>query len=547
MSTVRKAPPDLLRWSLRSHLLGAVALGAGTGLLHLVTAPAYAAAGRLLPGGLARVAADAAPLAKSLEVLTGPADRLDTIAGYISYKVFPTTALMFAIYAAVQGTRALRGAEQDRLSDLWLAAGLSRRQVLGRRAAAFAAMLALAVALMWTGTAAGAGLAGEEVLAPAALQSAALLGVALTAYALGIVLSQLLASARVALAAATGWMVAGYVVANAGDQLGPLSFLRWLSPFTGYLRARALVPAGSVSATALVALAGGIVALLAAAAALEDHRDVDAGILRRRVPAAATTAFTASRLLRRGLWAEELSAHWVMAAAWFAGIAGFTAIEAGLAPQALRILDEAAGSQVRAIHDLTISTYLTAVVALAALLGCGVALHLGGRWVSDAGHRRDEGVLSAPVGWSRFVGARAAVLLTTGAVVVGAATVTGLGSGDALGGTAISAGGLARVGLVLTLLTWAVGGIALALATALRSMVAVVVTGAVVLVSSLLATVVPLAGWPSWAAWPSLLQAAGEPYTALPGIGSLLYLSGLGVVGTLVAVALMRSGSRIAA
>src|SRR5579864_1182867 len=104
-------PRSLVPWAFRSHRIGMLALGLGFGALVAILAPAYVTAAKALAGGLQALAAAALPVAQSFEFLTGPVDRLDTVGGYLSYKIYPDIALLIAIYAAIQGTQVIRGSE----------------------------------------------------------------------------------------------------------------------------------------------------------------------------------------------------------------------------------------------------------------------------------------------------------------------------------------------------------------------------------------------------------------------------------------------------
>src|SRR5450631_357763 len=94
--------------AIGSHLAATLAFGMGLAVVLAVTAPAYSEAAKAIAGGLNALAIEATPVAKSFQFLTGPADRLDTIGGYLSYKVFPSITLLLAIYAAIQGSQLIR-------------------------------------------------------------------------------------------------------------------------------------------------------------------------------------------------------------------------------------------------------------------------------------------------------------------------------------------------------------------------------------------------------------------------------------------------------
>ena len=107
-----------------------LAIGLGLGTVVAVMAPAYVAAAKTFSSGLAAMAAAAQPIAASFQFLTGPVDRLDTVGGYLSYKIFPDIALLVAVYAALRASQVTRGAETKGLFDMWFAAGRTRSAIM---------------------------------------------------------------------------------------------------------------------------------------------------------------------------------------------------------------------------------------------------------------------------------------------------------------------------------------------------------------------------------------------------------------------------------
>ncbi|HUY25543.1 MAG TPA: ABC transporter permease subunit, partial [Candidatus Saccharimonadales bacterium] len=211
-----------------------LALGLGFGLLVTILAPAYVAAAKALAGGLQALAASATPVAASFQFLTGPVDRLDTVGGYLSYKIFPDIALLVALYAAIQGTQVLRGSESRGLFDLWYSAGRTRNAILRDRTTGFLVALSVIVLCVYAFTVLGGTLAGVQFAGPALGQCVAVGLVGLFGFALGLFASQFFPAARTAAGMSCAYLVAAFFVANMANQLGALTFVRYLSPFYYY-------------------------------------------------------------------------------------------------------------------------------------------------------------------------------------------------------------------------------------------------------------------------------------------------------------------------
>lgn len=552
MDSRRTGSLALFRWALRSHRVGVLVCGAGLGVMHLITAPAYAVAAKAIGGGLKQLGDEAMPLAQGLQFLTGPVERLDTYGGYISYKVFPTTAVILAIYATLQGAQVLRGAEARGLFDLWYSAGLTRGRIFRDRVLAFLVALLAILALVWAGTTAGLALTGENDALPALGQCIAVGLVALFAFALGLAVSQLFVTTRATTTAVSVYIVAAYFIANIAGELGPAAFLRFLSPFHWYIQSRTLVPGISFDVAAAALTAAASAALAAAAWILYRRRDADAPAfpqIERTRP--ASYAFRPSRVVRRRLWLAWITEQPGVLLWWFIGITAFSTVEAWVVPAAMRIVENG-GSQFKqyvATHGgvLTPETYLAAMMEVAAVMAVAFVAGQVTRWGGDARQHRVDAVLSQPVSTERFLIERMASLMVAALVGVGGGVALGVWSGAAMGGYGIDAAGLGRTVLDLVLLCFAAGGVGLLAVTLLRNGGAGGVVAAVVVASLFVSTLVGLLGWPDWAARPSLLDAFASPYLAMPDGGRIAYMLVLGAAGTLLAGFAMHRGARIAA
>ncbi len=541
---------SLIPWAVRSHRVGALALGVGFGASVMVLAPAYVAAAKAIGGGLQALATAALPIARSFQFLTGPVDRLDTVGGYLSYKIFPDIALLVAVYAAIQGAQILRGSEGKGIYDLWFAAGRSRNSILRDRVAAFLIALSAIVAILFVFTVIGGELSGVHFALQALGQCVALGFVGVLSFSLGLLVSQFVQSARTASGVTAGYLVASFFIANMYDRLGALTFLRYLSPFYYYVLARTLAGTTfSVPAMATLLVA----ALVAGGAAwwLYLQRDIGGvSLARAHHTRPADYTFRPSSIWRRTLWLNWIAEQPVGVAAWVFAIAAFTAVEAAVVPSAIRIVNDSGGPLGKFLQShgsfLTTGQYLSFFLSFTALLVAGFAVAQVARWASDATQHRNDVVLAQAVSMGRLLMERIATLLVL-AALVGAAVVGGTFVGSLIGGYSVDVGGLIRTFFDVLLLSFAIGGVGLLAVTILRSAAATGITGALLVACFLLTTFADLLSWPSWTGRISVFDAFGTPYLSLPLTGSLIYLAVLGVAGTGAAYLAMRRGMRIVA
>ena len=539
---------SLTPWAVRSHRKGALAIGLGLGFMTAITGPAYLAGAKAIAGGLKALAAQAQPIAQSVQFLTGPVSRLDTIGGYLSYKVFGSMTLVVAIYAALQGTQVLRGSEVKGLLDLWLSAARTRTQIFRDRVLAFLIAFVLIVLSIYVSTGLSGAMTGEQLWTSAVGQCIGVAAVGLVAFSLALLLSQFTQSTRAASGVTSAYLVAAYFVANISDSLGWASFLRFLSPFNYYIQLRTLVPGTTFDVGALAVLVGasGVLAGLAWRTFL--HRDSGGIVLARiRRTRAADYRFRPSRFWRRWLWTDWIWEQRIAMGSWFVAIFTLMTIEAAVVPTALDLVRRNSGTASLAkVASLTQSQYVSFLMAFLVVVIAGFLISQVARWVGDASQHRIDALLAQPVGLQRFVAERAIFLTMTSAMLSGA-MVLGAMTGATIGGYGLDAGGLTRTFLDVVIFGFAVGGVGLVAAAIFRNGVATAVVAALVVACLFLTTISGLLNWPSWTNRPSVFDAFGSPYLTFPDIGSVSYLVALGAAGAIASYVVMKRGARIAA
>lgn len=528
-----------------------LAIGLGLGTVVAVMAPAYVAAAKTFSGGLAAMAAAAQPIAASFQFLTGPVDRLDTVGGYLSYKIFPDIALLVAVYAAIQASQVSRGWETKGLFDLWFAAGKTRGGIMRDAILSFLLSLGIIVGLLFAGTVAGGALAGVQLVLPALGQCIAVGMVGLVAFSLGLLTAQFCQAARSASAIVAAFLVGAFFVANMSDHLGAFTFLRYLSPFYYYVNTRTLVPGVSFDLASMGILLGASVVATIAAWQLYLHRDTGGVVL----AAAHHTrlvdyTFHPSAVWHRYLWTDWIAEQPVALASWFVGIVVFTSIEAAVVPSAMKLVDTNGGGLASFLQKngitLTTDKYLSFFLSFTAVLVAAFTITQVARWVSDTVQHRTDAVLTQPVSMWRLLVERLVALLVMSAMVA-SAVVFGIWLGATVADYSVQAAGLERSFVEIVLLCAASGGVGMLAVAVLRSSLATAVTAALLVASFFLTTVAGLLAWPAWTTSPSVFDAFGSPYLAMPGAGSVTYLAVLGLGGLLAAYVAMRRGARIVA
>jgi ABC-2 type transport system permease protein len=263
--------------TVRGHRWGIITWVAGGAVAMYAIALGFAAEAARFAGGPKAMAASLQAGARALRLLRWPAERLDTLGGYLTYHNVTLFVLFLCLYGAVQGANAVRGAEAKGLGEELLATGRSRPLVVWDRAAGFAVTLGLICAGLGLGLAASMAAGGEPDLGGSFITALAGGLAALAAYGLGVLVSQLTTSVRAGKAVAAALVAGLYVLTNVWEELGAAGAVRFVSPFFYFNQSRALVPGEGLDLAASLVLLAMTAVLLGAAAWAFQARDDDAG------------------------------------------------------------------------------------------------------------------------------------------------------------------------------------------------------------------------------------------------------------------------------
>jgi ABC-2 type transport system permease protein len=538
----------LVRDTLRAHRVGALAWIVGGGLAMLGTAAALAAEMADFPGGPAALAASVAAGAEALQLLRWPAERLDTLGGYLTYHNVMLFNLFLAIYGLVQGARDIRGTEERGGLEEILATGHPRAAVVRDRAIGFAIVAALIGLGIGVGLAAGLAAEGQPDLGGSMITMGTSGLVAFVGYGLGMLLSQSVVSVRAAGGIGSVLLCALYVATNAEDDLGPLGFVRYLSPFHWANQSRALVPGHDLDLAATAVLVLLAITLLAGAAWAFTRRDYAAPLWVRRGHAhgeaqAGPTPPAARRIPHRMLGsvaAATIRRGWVGMVVWAGSVAAFTAMFAALQPQVMDYWNQFDFAS--ALAGATFSTspqdtywsfageFFTPVIA-------AYVITQASGWIADLAYGRVEMILSAPVTWPMLVRGRLAAT-GIGVAVIIAGALTALAIGAASVGSPLDPLALARLAAVGLLFGAALAAVAAIVVALVRRPLAITIMAVLVGASYLIAWLVPTLQWPQWLNKLSVFWAFGHPYLAWPSTAQVLILLVLAVVGSMAAGAI---------
>jgi ABC-2 type transport system permease protein len=351
-----------------------------------------------------------------LAALVGPAQHLETIAGYMSWRL-GILSIIGAIWGLLLATRLLRGEEDAGRWELLLSGQTTRRRAAGQAIVGLAAGLAAlwiftAALTVVEGTRSAVGFSTSACMfwATCAVAGAAMF------IAVGSLTGQLCGTRRRANGVAAAVFGGSFLVRMVADSSRGLEWLRWASPLGWVEELHPLVgtrPFALLPIVALIVLAAG------GAFAIAGRRDLDASVLANRDTAAAHT-----RLLRGpGGLTVRLSRSVVLG--WIAGLAAVGLVMGLVAQGASKAVSAASGFDQKFFHVGVqrggVESYLgIAFVISAALIAFAAAGQIASARNDEADGSLDN-LLVQPVGRVRWLADRLAVS-TTFIVIAGVAT-----------------------------------------------------------------------------------------------------------------------------
>jgi ABC-2 type transport system permease protein len=528
------------RWGIVSWILGSAVA------MYAIAAGFDAEVGRFT-GGAKAMADSMRPGVEAMRLLRWPADRLDTLGGYLTYHNVTLFVLFLTLYAAVQGAHAIRSAEPTGMPAEILATGRSRAGVVLDRAAGFATTMGLISLGLGAGLAVAMAAGGQPDTGGAFATALAAGLCAYTGYALGLLVSQLTPSPRAGTGTAALMLVGLYLATNVADEIGALGVLRYLSPFYAFNHSRALVPGYGLHlpSAGLMLLAAAV--MLAGAAWAYQRRDYAAGLW-ARPPHAARPLRRVQRPALNHVWTATLLRQRVGLITWALAAAAGMAMIAWLEPTVADMWDKFQYTQRLLGADPSHSVadqYLAMAGQFIVPIVIAYVLTQATGWVTDLKQGRVELLLAAPLSWPRLVWQRLLAVLAGAAVITAAATAA-LAATAAAVSAGVDPAGLTRLAVDTLLVTAALAAVAALVVAWLRSAAAVAALAVFVGASYLLVYLVPLFAWPDWVNRVTIFGAYGNPYLELPPASGLILLAGMAATGGVLAAAVAQRSPKVA-
>jgi len=531
----------LIRIALKQQTVGLIALALAGVLGGVLNALAFIQIAGTTPAERAAFAQQMTLLGAQLSYMLPVPVRIDTLSGYLEWRLFGFIVLVFAIWAAISGSGSGRGDEERGLVEQWLAAGVGRARYLITRVAVFAAIATVVIGAMQLSiflSAGGEPLSAGELFA----MGVNLLAATLCCYGIALVIAQLVTTRRAAGGIAAGLLIALFLINGAG-RTADIGGVRWLSPFYLFERSRPLTEGGALDPVGIGTLLGAGVVLLAIGVVTFARRDLGGTALPGTSRESRGTRSPSRDPLLRLPVLGPLRQQRIWVAAW---LVGFVALSASLISITRTIVDSLTSSEVpfmRAYFEragLSVYDSFVGVIWLstATLLLSVYAIIQVASWSADDAEGRLATILSAPVSHTRVILERLATLLVAVGLITAASSVAVyiVAAGQAI---TLDGGRVALAAALLLTIPFAFGAIG-QFVSASRPRMAVVALSAVAVFSYFIQQFVPLFGWPDWVANLSLYTLYGTPMSGDIKWAGVAGLVGIGSVATAASLVALR-------
>ena len=534
----------MFRLSLRMQRTGLLGMGLFGVFYGILQSAAYNTAAGATATSRALFGRQMQTFGKGFTYLLPIPIRVDTIGGYLQWRVFGALPMLFGFWAIMSAAGATRGDEERGLVEQWLCRGASRVRYLATRYVVFVVAAAAAIGLSSAAIYLGAVQGGNTVDTGAIFEgSLALLAVTLVCYAVTLAAAQLTPTRNAAAGSAGALLFFLYILngfSRSVDSLKPMA--RLASPFYYYDRSNPLVPGGSFDLVATVGLV--VVATLIAALAgwMMLVRDVGSPLVSPRATESPSTIVPSHNPLLGIPVLATVYEQRIGLLSWAVGATAFTALMATIASQMSQLVNTPGpfhaylalvghGDSLVAIDGLFWIGIFEMIIALFAITQVA-------RWSADDREGRLEMELTAPVSRAWVVAERFLGLLVSTAILVALSSLAFYVASHA-SDINVSAGDLAVTALVMLPFALSFGAVGALLASrAPRATIPVL--AAVALASYLITEAGPLLKFPDWVMKLSVFSLIGNPLTSgvyWTGVWGLL---GITVVGFGLATILMQ-------
>ena len=502
---------------------------------------------REFPGGPTALAQAVSAAAEAIRPIRWPAERLDTLGGYLTYHNITLFIAFLCLYAIVQGAKIVRGAEESHVMEVLLSTGISRNKVLLDKTIAFATAIGIITLGLGLATALSMWACGEPDLYGSIFSFLGATFAILYAFTLTLLISQFTRSYKSAAGITSIAMVVLYIINNISEKIGFIGSLKYLTPTYYANLNRPLVPGREVYWLAILFTFALCLMITRITIYFFNSRDLGSGYFQRYDITLRTEA-RFMKLKRRILWASYLYKNRISLISWGLMAGAFLGMLVFLEPSVADVWDlikwlGVSGSE---IQEKEIETqYISISTSLLPPIISGYVVHQSAGWVNELRQGRLEMYLSTRLTWTSLTLQR---MLSTiiGSILITLLSLIVIVSSSYIVGIALDSYGIFRVVALSIACGISMTVISLIVISLFPRRESVIILATYIGISYIISYVSNILGWPSWIQKLSIFYSFGTPYLEWPSLGNSMMITLFLLPGAFLATRFARMSPKTA-
>lgn len=531
LSSLREKRATILAWII------------GGALAMYFEAIAIAAELREFPGGPKALAQSIYPTIEGMRIIRWPADRLDTLGGYLAYHNIILFNFFLAIFAAVQGARLIRNLEENRSIEFYLATGLSRSKITTLRSIAYFVSQMVISLCLGLATAFALSASNEPNTSGAVITLLAGGLCIFPFFGLGLLISQFVQSARTAAGTTAIVVTTIYIVDNISGKYEWLSWFKYLSPFYYANLSRPIIPGFNSNYLSWLAMLIIGIVFIGISIWIMKSRDIGSALIQRAEKNNhRKIGFVPKTLIGDILWRQRFGLFaWVVTVSAFVGV--FTGMLTGIVDiwRQFAFLEQFAAF---GFGDTPEKQYLALVYEILPPFLAGYVVTQSSKWTSELNQGRVQLLLSAPISWTGLIMRRIAATVI-GAELIILFSIATIVAGSKLQNVDTYPEAAFRVFVMSTLFVLAFAAINALLVAILHGKNATQVISIYLGAAWLIGFMAPYLNWPSWLVRLSVFDAFGHPFVEWPGSLNLILIFVMVLPGLVLATRIAERSSKV--
>lgn len=505
---------------------------------------AIAAELRDYPGGPKALAQSIMPTIEGMRIIRWPADRLDTLGGYLTYHNVVLFNYFLALFAATQGSRLLRHLEENRNIEFYLATGNSRKRILMLRSISYFISQILISLGLGIATAFALYQSSEPNLKGSLITLLAGGICIFPFFGLGVFISQFVTSARTASGLTSIIVTAIYLLGNIADKYTWLTWIKYLSPFYYANLSRPVIPGfGSNYSSWLIMIVVGSI-FIGVSALLIESRDVGSSFYQRAekvISKKRKNPYVPKTLIGDILWRQRIGLlAWIVTTMAFISV--FISMMSGIVDiwEKFAFLQQFAAS---GFGNTPEQQYLAMVYEILPPFLAGYVITQSSKWTSDLSQGRVPLFLVTSLSWSGLIIRRImATMIGIELIILG--SLISIIIGSRAQSVPIYTNAMFRVFVMINLFSLAFASLSAILVAILHGKNSTQIVSIYIGAAWMITFMVPYLKWPNWVIRLSIFDALGHPFVKWPATFNILIILFVALPGIFIATKIAERTSK---